>query len=88
MSCWHGSHGCGPWYGPPRGEGWYGPDDWDEQLDRQMRRRFRRSARPDADSVVDDLEMRLTALRDEIRQAETALAALRGRRDEALAERP
>ena len=87
MSCGHGWHGCGPWYGPPRGEGWYGPDDWYEEFDRPARRRSRRYARPDADSVADDLEARLSALRDEIRRAEAELAELRGR-DEALAERP
>jgi uncharacterized small protein (DUF1192 family) len=87
MSCGHGWHGCGPWYGPPRGEGWYGPYDWYEELDRPMRRRYRRQTRSDTESVAEDLEARLSALREEISRAETELAELRGR-DEALAERP
>ena len=88
MSCGHGSwHGCGPWYGPPRSEGWCGPDDWSEAFDRPTRRRSRRYALSDADSVADDLEARLSALRDEIRRAEAELAGLR-RRDETPAERP
>ena len=87
MSCGHGWHACGPWYGPPRGEAWYGPDDWYEEIDRPVRRRYRRYPRPDAASVADDLEARLSALRDEIRHAEAELAELRGG-DEALAERP
>lgn len=87
MSCGHGWHGCGPWYGPPRGEGWYGPYDWYEELDRPMRRRYRGHTRSDAENVAEDLEARLSALREEISRAETELAELRGR-DEALAERP
>ncbi len=79
MSCGHGGwHGCGPWYGPPRGEGWYAPDDWYDEFDRPVRRRYRRSARSDAEGVADDLEARLSALREEIRRAETELAELRG----------
>jgi hypothetical protein len=87
MSCGHGWHGCGPWYGPPRAEGWYGPDDSYEEIDRPVRRRYRRYARSDAGSAADELEARLSALRDEIRRAETELAELRGR-DEAVADRP
>jgi uncharacterized small protein (DUF1192 family) len=52
-----------------------------------MRRRYRRQPRSDAESVAEDLEARLSALREEISRAETELAELRGR-DEALAERP
>ena len=87
MSCGHGWHGCGPWYGPPRGEGWYGPYDWYEELDRPIRRRYRRHTRSDAESVAEDLEARLSALREEISRAETEPSELRGG-DEALAERP
>jgi hypothetical protein len=87
MSCGHGWHSCGPWYGPPRGEGWYGPDDWYEEIGRPMRRPGRRYAGSDAGGVADDLEARLATLRDEIRRAETELAELRGRED-ATAKRP
>ncbi len=87
MSCGHGWHGCGPWSGPPRGEGWCGPDDWYDEVDRPARHHDQRSARSDGQRVVDDLESRLFTLRDEIRRAETKLAELRGR-DEAPAGRP
>ena len=86
MSCGHGWHGCGPWHGPGRGEGWYGPEDWYDEFDRPMRRRYRQPARSEADSVADDLEVRLSALRDEIRRAETDLAELKAGTRNARAE--
>jgi hypothetical protein len=79
MSCGHGGwHDCGPWSGPRRGEGWYGPEYWYDDFDRPVRHRYQGSARSDATSTADDLEARLSALRDAVHRAESELAELRG----------
>jgi uncharacterized small protein (DUF1192 family) len=46
-------------------------------MDRPVRRRYRRSGPPDAELAAEDLEARLSALRDEIQRAEEELIALR-----------
>lgn len=74
MGCWHGWHGCGPWYGPPPGSGWYAPDRW-ETTDRPLRGRGRRR---DRESDMDELEARMAELREEIGRTEAELAELRG----------
>jgi len=87
MGCGHGWHGCGPWYGPPYGGGWYGPADWDEEPDRPFRRRHRRYRRLDRETAAEGLEARLADLRDEVRRVEAELSDLRGG-EEAAAEGP
>jgi hypothetical protein len=77
MSCWHGSHGCGPWYPGPPGSGWYGPADWYEEGDWPIRRRSRRVPTPDADATIDELEARLAAMRDQVDRLEHELGRLR-----------
>jgi hypothetical protein len=73
MSCWHGPHGCGPWHGYGYGYG-YGPGDWYGEPDWPVGRPVRRSSRAIA---AEDLEARLEALHDEIRNVERVLAGLR-----------
>ena len=90
MSCWHGSHGwhgCGPWNGPPNGRGWYGPADWEDDLEQPIRRRGRRYGRLDRPVASDELEARLVDLRDEVRRVESELLDLR-RQEDAAAEGP
>lgn len=77
MSCGHGWHGCGPRCGPPAAGYWYGHADWCEDMDRPVRRGYRRSGPPDAEVAVENLEARLSTLRDEIQRAEEDLIALR-----------
>lgn len=77
MGCWHGWHGCGPWYASPYVRRWYGPDEWDELEDRPMPRRSRRGW-IDREAAAEDLEGRLEELRTELRRAEAELAELRG----------
>jgi len=55
MSCWHGWHGCGPYFGTPRDLDWWGPRDWDEEVDRPVGRRYRRPRRLDSESVLECL---------------------------------
>ena len=78
MGCAHGWHGCGHWYGPPYGGGWYEPAEWDEEADRPIRRRSRGYRRPEGETAPEELEMRLDELRDEIRRVENELVSLRG----------
>jgi hypothetical protein len=78
MSCGHGWHGCGPWYGPPYGRDWYGPADRYEEADWPVRRRSRRALRLEAETAPEDLEARLGELREEIRRVEAELVSLRG----------
>ncbi len=88
MSCGHGWHGCGPWYGwgyeagpyergpyarGPYERGWYGPADRDEDYERPRRRRHRR----EREAPAEGLESRLAELRDEVRQLEKELSNLR-----------
>lgn len=87
MSCGHGWHGCGPWYGPPYGGGWYEPAEWYQEADFPIRHRSRRYRRLDLGVAAEEVEARLAELRDEIRRAEAELADLRGR-EEAAAEGP
>lgn len=87
MSCWHGWHGCGPWYGPPPDRGWYEPAEWYEDADWPIHRRPRRYRRVDRAAGAEDLEARLAELRDEVSRVEAELLSLRGS-DEAAAERP
>jgi hypothetical protein len=86
MSCGHGWHGCGPWYGPPYASGWYEPADWYEEAGPPFRgrRRYRRFER---EAPADELEARLADLRDEVRRVESELSELR-RREDAAAEGP
>jgi hypothetical protein len=87
MGCWHGGyHGCGPWYGPPYGAGWYEPVDWYEEAPAFSRRR-RRYRRFEREASAEDLEARLADLRDEVRRVESELSDLR-RQEEAGAEGP
>ena len=86
MSCGHGWHGCGPWYGPPNGPGWYDPADWYEEAAPAFRRRGRYH-RFEREAPADELEARLAELRDEVRRVESELSELRHRED-AAAERP
>jgi hypothetical protein len=86
MGCWHGAHGCGPWYGPPYGPGWYEPADWYEEVPPAFRRR-RRQRRYEREVSADELEARLAELHDEVRRVESELAELR-RHDEAAGEAP
>jgi hypothetical protein len=83
MSCWHGWHGCGPWYGPPNA-GWYEPTDWYEEV---PLRRGRRSRRFERETSTDELEARLVDLRDEMRRLESTLSELHSQ-EEAAAEGP
>jgi hypothetical protein len=87
MSCWHGGyHGCGPWYGPAYGAGWYGPADWYEEAGPAFRRR-RRYRRYEPEASADELEARLADLRDEMRRLESELSDLR-RQEESAPEGP
>lgn len=86
MSCWHGWHGCGPWYGPPYAPGWYEPADWYEEAAPVFRRRGR-YRRFEREAPADELEARLAELRDEVRRVESELSELR-RREEAAPEGP
>jgi hypothetical protein len=74
MSCGHGWHGCGPWYGPPYGRGWYGTPDWYEEEYPPIRGRSRRSRGRDPEAAADELEERLENLRGEVRRIEAELA--------------
>lgn len=78
MGCWHGWHGCGPWYGPP-----YGPDPYDRAEWEAEPRRRRRSRRFEAEDTVEDLEAHLADLRGMVRRIEAELADLRSREGEA-----
>lgn len=85
MSCGHGWHGCGPWYGPPNAPGWYEPADWYEEIPSFRRRRqYRRFER---ETSAAELEARLGELRDEVRRMESELSDLR-RQEAAAAEGP
>jgi hypothetical protein len=86
MSCGHGWHGCGPWYGPPYGPGWYDPAGWYEEPAPAFRRRGR-YRRFERELPTDELEARLADLRDEVRRVESELSELR-RREDAAAEGP
>ena len=57
MSCGHGWHGCGPWYGP-YGGGWHEPVAWYQEADWPIRRRPRRYRRPEREAGTEDLEAR------------------------------
>jgi hypothetical protein len=87
VSCGHGWHGCGPWYGGgceswpyergpyvrgAYGRGWYGPADWDEDYESPRRRRGR-----GREKASENLEARLSELRDEVRRLEEELSGLR-----------
>jgi hypothetical protein len=78
MSCGHGWHGCGPWYGPPSGGGWYEPAEWYEGADWPTRRRSRRYRRLERETAPEELEARLAELRDELHRVEAELVSLRG----------
>ncbi len=86
MSCRHGWHDCGPWYGPSYDAGWYGPQydagwgprDWYEPADRPIRRGYRRGRRVDRGPTAEDLEGRLAELRDEIGRLQAELDEARG----------
>ncbi len=84
MSCRHGWHGCGPWYGPAYGPDWYGPADWVEEPPRTRRRRY---GRLESDETTEDLEARIAELRDEVRRMGEQIVRLRGREDPATEER-
>jgi hypothetical protein len=84
MSCWHGWHGCGHWYGPPPDPGWYGPADWYDEPDWRARRRPRRGRRADPEEVAEDLTNRLEELREELRRTEAELADLQERQRAAV----
>jgi hypothetical protein len=77
MSCRHGWHDCGPWYGPPPDWGWHGPADWYDEADRPVRPRYRRTRRLDRGPASEDLEARLAELRDDISRIESELVARR-----------
>jgi hypothetical protein len=87
MSCWHGWHGCGPLYGPPYGRSWYGPAEWEDELEQPIRRRGRRYGLLDRPVASDELEARLADLRDAVRRVESELSDLR-RHEDAAAEGP
>ena len=87
MSCGHGWHVCGPWYGGPYGEGLREPAEWYEEADWPIRRHSRRYRRPERGAGTEDLEARLAELRNEVRRVEAELMSLRGS-DETAAERP
>lgn len=80
MSCGHGWHGCGPWYGPPDelpyGRGYYGPASWHEDAGWPARGWSRRGRRVDPELAAEELATRLEDLRDEIRRVEAELAHL------------
>lgn len=83
MACWHGWHGCGPWYGP-HGGGRYGPPEWDPGLGAwparpHRERRGRRGREPG------ELEARIAELREEIRLIEEELGELRSSRQASAA---
>lgn len=69
MGCWHGPHGCGPWYGGPYAE-------WSDEMDWPIRRRVRRARRGDQEMAADELEARLDELRDELRRVQAELENL------------
>jgi hypothetical protein len=77
MSCWHGWHGCGPWYGPPDGPDWYGPGGW-APGPVPARWRGRRPGRFEEEDTAEDLEARLADLRAKVRRMEAELAELSG----------
>jgi hypothetical protein len=77
MSCGHGHGGCGPSYGGAYGRGWYDPVEWCGPEDWSMARRRRRFGRMDREAAPEELEERLSALRDEIRRVEAELGGLR-----------
>jgi uncharacterized small protein (DUF1192 family) len=87
VGCWHGWHGCGPWYGGPYGRSWYDPGEWFGEEDWPIRRRSRRYRRIDREAAIEDLEARLAELRDEVGRVEAELVSMRGS-DEPAAERP
>jgi hypothetical protein len=80
MSCWHGWHGCGPWYagsyGEPYGPGWSEPADWSEP-DWPVRRRHRSDRRDARERSTEALEATLDELRREIRDLEREVGAVR-----------
>jgi hypothetical protein len=78
MSCWHGGHGCGPYWHGPYDRGWCDPGDVFDDIDWPMQRRYRQRRRVDPEMVAEDLETRLEQLRLMVRQIETELVALRG----------
>jgi hypothetical protein len=86
MGCWHGYHGCGPWYGGPYGPGWYEPADWYEEAEWPVRPRHRRYRRLDRESAAQELEARLDDLREELRRVEAELVSLRGGNEAAAAK--
>jgi hypothetical protein len=77
MGCWHGGHGCGPWYGPPYGPDWYGPAGWAAEPV-PARWRGRRPGRFDGEDTAEELEARLADLRAKVGRMEAELAELRG----------
>jgi hypothetical protein len=85
MGCWHGWHGCGPWYGPTYDERWYEPDRYGE-AGGPTRRRYRRGRRG-REEAAEDLADRLGELRQEVLRLEAELMELRGQ-EEAAAEGP
>lgn len=82
MSCRHGWHGCGPWYGPAYGPDSYGPADWVEEPPRARRRP--RYGRLEGSDAGEDLEARIAELRDEVRRIEARLADLRDQEEATL----
>ena len=76
MSCGHGWHDCGPWYGPPYVRGPYGPPDWYEEADWPIRARSRRARRLDPETAIEELETRLEELHEEVGRVEAELAHL------------
>lgn len=83
MSCGHGWHGCGPWYGGPYGRGWYEPAERYEGADWPIRRRSRRDRPLERETAPEELEATLDELRDEVRRVEVELARLRGSQEAA-----
>ncbi len=82
MSCghgWHGGHGCGPWHGwgyengPYDRGGPYARADWYEDVEPPRRRRQGRGR----DAAGEDLEARLSELRDQVQRLEEELSNLR-----------
>lgn len=86
MGCGHGWHGCGPWHGGPCGPGRYDPVDAYQGDEWPMRRRSRGYGRPERETAPEDLEVRLSELREELHRVEVELRSLRGS-DEATAGR-
>lgn len=87
MSCGHGWHGCGPWYGGPYDRAWYAPPESYEESEWPVRRRTRRNRRAEGEAGAEYLEARLAELVDEVRRLQTELASLRDS-DQAAAEKP